>query len=156
MEYKSDLIKNNSKSIFRLVLGIFCCMISILWITARLVDNELIRLFDWFYAGFFTFIGLTHIFTGLGISIERFFGKAFVHINPEMIHIKPGVFEKEYKIDWQEIKSIEYKSVDFTIQKLDNSFLFLPISKLDYSYVTGIRDIIFKLAESKNIKCNIQ
>jgi len=47
---------------------------------------------------------LTHIFAGLVVSIERFFGKAFVHIDNEMIDIKLGVFEKEYKIDWQEIK----------------------------------------------------
>ena len=156
MEYKTDLFKYNSKSIFRLILGISSCLISILWIIARLVDNELIRLFDWFYFVMFNLIGLPHIFAGLGISIESFFGKAFVHIDKEMIDIKLGAFEKEFKIDWQEIKSIECKSGDFTIQKLDNSSVFFPISKLDYSNVIGIRDIIFKLAESKNIKCNIQ
>ena len=156
MEYKRDLLKNNDKSIFRLILGILFCVISILWIIARLADNELIRLFDWFYSGFFTLMGLTHILAGLGISIERFFGKAFVHIDNEMIDIKLGVFEKEYKIDWQEIKSIECKFGNFTVQKLDNSSVFFPISKLDYSNVIGIRDIMFKLAESKNIKCNIQ
>jgi len=156
MEYKRDLLKNIDKSIFRLLLGIFFCAISILWIIARLADNELIRLFDWFYSGTFVLIGLTHIFEGRGISIERFFGKAFVHIDNETIDIKLGIFEKEYKIDWQEIKSIEYKLGNFTVQKLDNSSVFFPISKLDYSNVIGIRDIIFKLADSKNIKCNIQ
>jgi len=155
MEYKKDLLKNNGKSIFRLILGIFFCAISILWIIARLADNELVRLFDWFYSGIFTLIGLTHIFGGLGISIERFFGKAYVHIDNEMIAIKLGVFEKEYKIEWEEIKSIECKSVDFTIQKLDKSSIFFPISKLDYFNVIGIKDIVSKLAESKDIRCNI-
>ena len=124
MEYKRDLLKNTDKSIFRLLFGIFFCAISILWIITRLADNELIRLFDWFYSGSFILIGLTHVFAGRGISIERFFGKAFVHIDVEMLDIKLGIFEKEYKIDWQEIKSIECKFGNFTVQKLDNSSIF--------------------------------
>lgn len=127
MEYKKDLLERHAKSIFRLLLGIAFCLISILWMIARLAENEEIRLFDWFYSGIFTLIGLSHLFEGLGISIERFFGKAFVHIDTERINIKLGVFEKEYTIGWHEIKSIVYKSADFTIQKLDNSAVFFPI-----------------------------
>lgn len=156
MEYKRDLLKNTDKSTFRLLTGIFFCATSVLWIIARVADNELIRLVDWFFSGIYVLIGLTHILTGRGISIERFFGKAFVHIDNEMIDIKLGVFEKEYKIDWQEIKSIECKLGNFTVQKLDNSSVFFPISKLDYSNVIGIKDIVSRLAESKKIKCNIQ
>lgn len=154
MQFKKDLLEKNNHSIFRLILGIFFCVISILWITTRLADNELVRLFDWFYSRIFVLLGMTHIFAGLGISIERFFGKAFVHIDNEMIDIKLGAFEKEYKIGWQEIESIECKLGDFTIQKLDNSSVFFPISKLEYSNVMGIRDVIFKLADSKAINCN--
>lgn len=75
MEYKKDLPKNNSKSIFRLILGISMCLLSVVWIFARLADNDLIRPFDWIYSGFFALSGVTHIFTGVGTSIERFFGK---------------------------------------------------------------------------------
>ncbi len=156
MEYTQDLLKNNAKSIFRLILGISMCLISILWIVARLAENDLIRVFDWIYSGSFALIGVTHIFTGLGTSVERFFGKAFVYIDSEMIDMKLGVFEKEYKIDWLEIKSIECKSGDFTIQKRDNSFVFFPISKLDYSSIIGIKDIVLKLADSKDIRYTIR
>lgn len=155
MEYKKDLLKKSDKSIYRLILGIIFCVSSILWIIARLADNELIGLFDWFYVGFFTLMGLTYILAGLGISIERYFGKAFVHIDNEMIYIKLGVFEKECKIDWQDVKSIEYKLGDFTVQQLDNSSVFFPISKLNYSNVIGIRNTMSKLAESKDIRFNI-
>lgn len=151
MEYKKDLLKNHDKSIFRLILGIIFCVISVLWIIAGLMDNELIRLFDWFYSGFFTLTGLYHIFAGLGIPIEGFFGKAFIHIDKEMINIKLGAFEKEYKIDWNEIRSIECKLSDFTFQKMDNSSIFFPISKLDYSIIISMKDIISKLAASKDI-----
>lgn len=152
MEYKKDLLGHHAKSIFRLVLGIAFCLISILWMIARSAENGEIRLFDWFYSGIFTLIGLSHIFEGLGISIERFFGKAFVHIDNERIDIKLGAFEKEYNFGWHEIKSIECKSADFTIQKLDNSTVFFPISKLDYSSITGIKEILSKLADSKDIR----
>lgn len=152
MEYKKDLLEHHAKSIFRLLLGIAFCLISILWMVARSAENEEIKLFDWFYSGIFTLIGLSHIFEGLGISIERFFGKAFVHIDNERIDIKLGVFEKEYNFGWNEIKSIECKSADFTIQKLDNSTVFFPISKLDYSSINGIKEILSKLADSKDIR----
>lgn len=156
MEYKRDLLKNNDKSIFRLILGIAFCVISILWIVARLAENDLIRPFDWFYSGIFALNGVTHIFTGLGTSVERFLGNAFVHIDSEMIEIKLGVFAKEQKIDWQEIKLIEYQPANFTIQKLDNSYTTISISKLDYSSIIGIKDILSKLADSKDIRYNIQ
>ena len=156
MEYKKDLLRKSDKSIFRLILGISMCVISLFWIIARLEENEGIRPFDWVYSGFFTLSGVTHILTGLGISIESFFGKAFVHIDNETIDIKLGVFEKEFKIDWQDIKSIDYKSGDYTFQKLDNSSIFFPISKLDYSSILDIRNTLLKFAESKNIRYNIQ
>lgn len=152
MEYKKDLLQHHARSIFRLLLGIAFCLISILWMIARSADNEEIRLFDWFYSGIFTLIGLSHVFEGLGISIERFFGKAFVQIDNEKINIKLGVFEKEYNIAWHEIKSIECKSADITIQKLDNTTVFFSISKLDYSSITGIKEILSKLADSKDIR----
>jgi hypothetical protein len=75
MEYKKDLLKNNGKSIFRLILGIFMCVISILWIFARLAENDLIRPFDWIYSGFFA----------LSLSSNRIFQQI---ISP--IHFKAG------------------------------------------------------------------
>ena len=73
--------------------------INSLSIIARIMDNELIRLFDWLNFGVVSLIRLNQILTGHGISIERFFANAFVNIDEEMIDIKLGAFEKEYKID---------------------------------------------------------
>ena len=156
MEYIKDLIRNTDKSTFRLILGISMGVISILWIAARFAENELIRPFDWFYSGIFGLNGVTHIFAGLGLSIESFFGKAFICIDSKMINIKPGIYAKEQKIAWQGIKSIEYKPCVLKFQKLDNSSLTISISKLDYDSIKGIQDIISKIAESKAISCNIQ
>ncbi|MEI7525776.1 MAG: hypothetical protein WCJ95_15650 [Mariniphaga sp.] len=75
MEDKNELPKNKNKSIFLLILGISMCLLSIFWIFARLAENDLIKPFDWIYAGFFALSGATNIFIGLDSSIERFFGK---------------------------------------------------------------------------------
>ena len=75
MENKKELLKNNNKSIFRLILGISMCLLSFFWIFARFAENGMIKPFDWIYSGFFALSGVTHIFTGLGSSIDRFFGK---------------------------------------------------------------------------------
>jgi len=75
VENKTQLQKNNNKSIFRLILGISMCLLSIFWIFTRLTDNDRISPFDWIYSGFFALSGVTHIITGLGSSIERFLGK---------------------------------------------------------------------------------
>lgn len=155
MEYKKDLLKNNDKSIFLLILGIFFFVISIIGINERLANNEIMRVFDWFLFGILTLNGMIHIFAGLGSPIEGFLGKAFVRIDNEMIDIKLGAFEKEFKIDWNEIKSIECKSSNFMIQKLDNSSIFFPISKLPYSNIMSIKYIISKLATSKGIRYSI-
>ena len=155
MEYERDLLKNNNKSIVRLILGIAFIVISVLWITVRDADNELIRSFDWFYSGFFTLTGVAHILLGLGISIQKFFGKAFIRIDNDLIDVKLGLFEKEQKIFWHDIQSIEYKSFNFKIQKQNNTSI-ISISNLDYPSISEIKNIMTKLADKKEIKCNIQ
>jgi len=75
LKNKKDLQKINNKSIFRLILGISMCVISILWIFARFAENDMLKPFDWIYSGFFALSGVTHIFTDLGSSIESLFAK---------------------------------------------------------------------------------
>ena len=156
MEYKRDLLKENKKSKIRLIIGIAFFVISIFWIITKLLDSDLIKPFDWFYSGIFALNGVAHVLGGLGHSIERVFGKAFVLIDNKMIIIKLGVFEKEQKVDWRDIQSIDYKPNNFKIQKIDNSTKLISISKLNYSCISDIKEIISKLAESKEIKYSIQ
>lgn len=155
MEYKRDLLKNNDKSIFRLIFGIAFLVISIFWIVTRFYENDLIRPFDWFYSGVFALNGVAHIFVGFGSSIERFFGKSFVHIDNDTINMKFGAFEKAQKVYWQDIISIDYVPHRFTFQMKDSSTKIFSLTKLDNSCISNIKEMISKIATTKAIKLNI-
>ena len=152
MEYKRDLFKGNDKSIFRLILGFAFLVISILWIITRMFENDLIRPFDWFYSSIFALNGVAHIFMGFGTSIERFIGKSFVHIDNDTISFKFGAFEKEQKIYWQDILSIDYVPHHLTIHMKDSSTKLFSLTKLDSSCISNIKETISKIATVKKIK----
>ncbi len=135
-----------------MVLGIIFLFVAVVWLISRIRENLEIGLFDWFYSVIFALNGLFHFIEGYGFSVEKLFGKAFILINNQTIDIKLGAMEKEYKFDWQEIKSIECKFDNFIIQTLDNSSIYFPISKLDYSTIREMKKIISKISETKNIK----
>jgi hypothetical protein len=155
MEFKKDLLRNNKKSLPVLILGISSSVISILIIFPKLQEIDLIRVFDWILSGIFAFNGLTFILLGVGTSIERFFGKAFVNIDNEMINFKQSIFAKEYKIYWHEIKSVDYNLSGFRFQIIDDSSMFFSISKLDDLNLIALLDVVSKLAESKGIDFNM-
>jgi hypothetical protein len=138
-----------------MVFGLTFLIIAFFWIFTRINNNETIKLFDWFYTAIFGLNGLVHIIAGLGYSIESIFGKAFIKIDNDNINIKLGIFEKEKKVNWKDILSIDYKPNNFKILKRDNSIQLFSISKLDYSCISEIKEIISRLAEDKKIDCSI-
>ena len=152
MEYKRDLYKGNNKSIFRMILGFAFLAISFFWILTKLSENEAIRPFDWLYSIVFALNGVAHIFVGFGTSIERFLGKSFVHIDMDKINFKFGVFEKEQKIYWQDIISIDYVPHYLTIQMKDSSTKVVTLTKLDSSCIANINKTITNIAAMKEIK----
>jgi hypothetical protein len=153
MRYKRDLLKNNDKSIFSVVLGFIFILLSVVWIITRLAENELIRPFDWLFFVIFTLNGLTHIFAGFGISIERFFGKAFVQIDSNSIDIKLSIFKKEQNLYWQDIQSIDYVPHKFTFQMTNGTKVF-SFTNFGNSCISEIKNIISKNADSNKIKYN--
>jgi hypothetical protein len=151
MEFKKDLLKKQRKSIFRIIIGILLFVISIVWITDRIMDNLTIRLFDWSYTGIFALNGIIHTFEGLGFSIASLFGKAYISIDNEQILIKRGIFDKEQKIYWNSIKTIFYKLNKFRIQNIDNTDMTLDLTKFDYELKNEIKEIIENIAKDKRI-----
>lgn len=151
MEYNRDLFKGNDKSTFRLILGFAIIVISIQWIATRLAGNNSLRPFDWFYSGIFALNGIAHVFYGFGTSIERFFGKSFVLINNDIIHIKFGAFEKEIKLYWQDILSIDYAPHRFRFQMKGNTTKMISLTRLDDTCISEIKEIISKIAIYKKI-----
>jgi len=152
MELKKDLLKRERKSKFRIFIGMLSFVISIIWITIRIMDDLIIRPFDWLYSGLFALNGIVHVFEGFGFSVEKIFGKAFVFIDSERISIKSGVLDKEQTIYWNTIKSIDYKINKFHIERIDNTGLSLDLSKLDYALKNEIKEVAGFIAKDKNIQ----
>ena len=154
MELNIDLLEKDKKSIFRIVLGVFFIVCSCVYICDTITHRE-VRVFDWFYFGIFTLCGIVHIVEGLGRHLERFFGKAFILINSELISLKSSIFDKEQSVDWNIIKSIDYKSNKFNIEKTDDTNMVINLSKFGYSLKNEIKRTIDCIAKEKNIKSDI-
>lgn len=155
MDYTKDLLKEKKKSKFALILGILSFVFAILWITIRLLDNNFLSTFDWIYSFLFLVNGISHTSSGLGYSIERLFGKAFIKIDNQVIKLKAGAFNKEQSVAWSEISSIDYKPSNFIITKNDNSICKITMTKLEYFVIQEIKNVIDKIANDKKISINL-
>lgn len=155
MEYKRDLLQGNKRSNFRWIFGIAMVGMSIFWIISKGLGKDILGPFDWLYSALFGLSGIVHIMAGFGHPVERFFGKAFVHIDYQVISIKSGVFSKEQKADWPEIVSIEFKPNQFMIHKQDTSTQIISLSKLDFACISDIKAIVLTIADSNAIKNNL-
>lgn len=155
MEYIKDLNKGLKKSKPALVFAFLAYLIAILWIPFRFHERGSFSWFDLGYSLIIAVNGLSLTLTGLGSSIDRLFGKAFIKINSEVIIKKIGAFEKEQRIDWSDIKTIDYKPTNFLITRNDNSTYKLTMTKLEYSVIQEIKNVISKIGADKNISINL-
>ena len=155
MNYSKDLLKEKKKSKFALILSILFYVIAIGWIPIRLSEKGSISGFDWLYTSIMFINGLSQTMAGFGYSIERLIGKAFIKIDSQVIKIKTGAFDKEQSIDWSEINSIEYKPSNFMITKNDKTIFKLSMTKLEYSVIKEIKNVINEIGNDKKISVNI-
>lgn len=155
MVYTKDLLAERKKSKFAVILGVTSIVIAIVWVLLRIFDNKPITAFDWLFAVVFFMNGVSNTMTGLGYSIERFLGRAYIHIDNDVIILKTGVFEKQQRINWSDIRSIHYKPKQFTFTKPDNSVYKLKITNLDYVVIQEVKDAIRGIADKKRISTTI-
>jgi hypothetical protein len=101
MDYSVDLLKGRKKSKAALIIGFFAYLLAIIWIPIKLFERDSISWYDFGYPLIIVVNGLTLTLTGLGYSVDRLFGKAFIRINNQVINIKTGAFDKEQIIDWE-------------------------------------------------------
>jgi predicted permease len=151
MELNKDLLKKEKKSVFRIILGILFFVFSIGWIVDRIINNQIIRPFDWFYFGIFALNGIVNSIEGFGFSLAKLFGKAFILIDMERIAIKTGVFDKEQNVFWNDMESIESKLNRFQVLKTDGTAHTIDFSKLDYALVQSIKATISGIANEKGL-----
>lgn len=155
MKYSKDLLKRRKKSKLVIAFGIFVIVIAIIGIPLRLAEKSLNSWFDWFYMIIFLFNGLALTMTGLGYSIDKLIGKAFIEIDNQRIRVKKSIMDKEQSISWDNINTIEYKPNKFIVIKNDKTKLKLTVSNLEYSAIQDIKDVISKTANMKKITTNI-
>ncbi len=152
MELKIDLLKNEIKSQFRLIVGILLLMASISMVFIKLKDNPLASIWDWLFALVLFLSGISSILGGAGFAFARMFGRSFIHIDEHFISIKSGLFEKEQKFMWSEIKSMEYMANRYRIILNNDAQAILNLSKMEYLLKMEVKNTISNIAAGKGIK----
>lgn len=152
MKYHRNLLAPPQKSTVQTLLGIFLLIFAVAWLVFRILDGEpSIRLSDWVYAAFFFISGIVYTLSGLGKSVETFFGEAFILLDADCIHLKLGVLKKETKISWEDIESITYEPTLFRIHTHDNATHVFDVSELDFSCLQELKKVMAEMAAEKQV-----
>jgi hypothetical protein len=85
----------------------------------------------------------------LDSHLPDYLGKPLYLINNDLISIKTGIFDREKKVSWKDIIAIDYKLNKIQIIKMDDTYLTLDLSKLDYSLKNDIKVTIESIAKEK-------
>ena len=152
MELFIDLLRNNKKSQSRVIVGILFLTAFVFLIAIKIMDNNFVDFWGWFFAVTLVFLGIHHILGGAGFAFSRLFGKAIIHINEHFISIKSGLFEREQKFMWQDIKSMEYMANKYRVILNNDATTILNLSKIEYQLKSEVKDVLCKIAAEKGIK----
>lgn len=150
MEYFIDLTQHNKKSKLQLYLGIVGVLLIIAYIIL-LATKETISIYDWINPVWISLFTVNALMQGTGRSIENLFGEAFVQINKDVIAIKPGIYESEAKVFWNDISEINYSTNKFNITLRNNSHVPVYLGMLEYEIVQQIKKSISETGKSKDI-----
>lgn len=107
--------------------------------------------FDSVMYSFLFLIGVFYTYSGLGFSLKRLFGKAFIIIDNEEILVKLDAFDKKQQIQWRDIKSIIYKSNSCYIIELSDKSRVLNLSKLDHSLMVNVKEVMSTIARENGL-----
>ena len=151
MELKIDLIPKIKRSNFTLAMGIVGVAFAVTYLVIILHESRQNWIFQWMMMIYMLVLGSKGIIAGLGYSVEKFFGSAYIHINDEHIAIKSGIRTKVQSIDWNQIKSMEYKSNWFKINSIDGFSSKFSLSDLEFKVLIEARDAILVIAAEKGI-----
>ena len=156
MNYSKNLLDLKKKSKFAVIYGILSCLLAITYFVILLLQGSgRSPGWEWIFFVFFLLSGITNIMYGLGYSVERFIGKAFIEIDEEKISLKSGVFQKAQTVNWKRIDSIDYKLNNLVFRKTDNSTVKLALNRLEYSVIQEIKKAINSIATDKQINIRL-
>ena len=151
MELFIDLIHYRKKSTFTLVMGIISIALPFIYITNGLLGSKEFSAYMTPMMVYLALNGILGILQGLGYSWERFFGSAYVRVDDNQIALKTGVWKKVQAYNWDNIKSIHYKSNRFEIGSMDGTFSRLILSELEFKVLIETRNAIFQVAAQKGL-----
>ncbi|MBW6478999.1 MAG: hypothetical protein K0B37_06170 [Bacteroidales bacterium] len=99
MDFKHDFLQNQKIRWYIVIFGVLWISLSIYY---DLIKDESVFKFI-----FYLIIGLFVISMGLGVPFEKLFGKKYIYVSDDELHIKLRVLKKGTKTGWKEISSIE-------------------------------------------------
>jgi len=151
MELNINLLEIHKRSWWRILLALAFIAISLIWLFAKIGNDQTISTFDWIYFSVMLLNGVFHFIWGMGYSLTKYFGKAYIFVNSEQIAIKPTISSKIQRISWNEVQSVLYKTNGFRIIKSNGSVFNLTLEELDYSHITRIKEVVKQIAESRKL-----
>lgn len=147
-----NLILSPQKSLSRKILGSIGIILGIAMFILYAVEKPHYYIFMIIYAAYMFFAGVVFIIDGSGISISGTLGKAFAKIDAEQIRIKPGIFNKEFLVNWKDVEKVEFKLFSIQFFGADGNMAELKYDNLDYTVIQKIKLVITDIAFTKNIK----
>ena len=149
MELFIDLIPKRKKSNLTILIGAISLAFPIIYFVLR-IQGERDNLFSQWPIMVFLFLnGVNGIVTGLGYSVEKFFGSAYVQVDDDVIVVKTKVIKKAQSFVWSKIKTLDYKTNWFEITDLDGLKSRLILSDLEFKVLAETRDTISAIAEAR-------
>ncbi len=152
MDVYIDLIQNPKqiKSKFWRYTAIFAI---ILFIGFYIVTAVLEQKKSFYFSAFFwTIWGILYLYSLItGKSLERLFGKKYIHLTETFIELKPKLNQKVVHIDWDEIESIKMKPTYLVVKSKKGDEIQIDFKVLDYLSVQNIKSAVREIVEKKKI-----
>ena len=143
MEFKYDFLQNQKPSWLYLILGILWVLSSLYY---DLLQDERVSKFI-----FYLIIGLIIISRGLGVPIEKLFGKKYIYLSDDELNIKLSILKKGIKIDWKEIASLQLWPGKIKITTQNAGIHDVEITEIDAQIRHDFLETIIRISDKKRI-----
>jgi hypothetical protein len=152
MEYSKDLLQTAQKPKWAGFMGVLSLLLALAWMPVQWIEKNSLSGFDGVFTLVFLINGVSLIMAGKGYSLERIFGKAYLKLNDQALILKPGIFDKERHIPWEELGKLDYKPNRYEFGLKNGERVKLSLVKLNYDDIQELKRVIKTLAEQKNIQ----
>ncbi len=153
MEYKKDLLQKDAiqKHPWLLRTGVFGFYVLAGWQIYLLVSGKMDAIY-WINSIAYLLFALIWTLVSFGYNPEKLFGKAYLHINTEVIDIKTSLWEQRQMVKWKDIWYITYKPGKYHITTTHGQTTILSFSKLEYQMLMEVKEAIRRNAEWHGLK----